>query len=72
MNSRCTEVDIERCVNNIGNRFDMILIATARSREIKRRHQSSERPEHLRSNITALLDIQNGETGRDYLNYYRK
>lgn len=72
MNSRCTEVDTEKCVNAIGNRFDMILIATARAREIKRKHQNSERPEHLRSNITALLDIQNGEAGRDYLKYYRK
>jgi len=66
--SRGTQIDTELCVNNIGaNRFDLVLIAAARAKEIKRRNMSSDRREHIFPSITALLEIQNGEIGRDYL-----
>jgi DNA-directed RNA polymerase omega subunit len=66
--SRGTQIDTELCVSNIGaNRFDLVLIAAARAKEIKRRNTSSERRDHIFPTVTALLEIQNGEIGRDYL-----
>ena len=59
--SRGPEVDIEKCVRNSGTgRFDMVLIACARAREIKRQNKSSERYEHRHSIVTALKDIEAG------------
>jgi DNA-directed RNA polymerase subunit K/omega len=66
--SRSSDVDTEKCVKNVGgNRFDLVLIAAARSREISRRHRLSESPVHVNAPITALLEVQEGEIGREYL-----
>jgi DNA-directed RNA polymerase omega subunit len=66
--SRGTNVDNELCVSNVGaNRFNMVLIATARAREIKRRNMSSEHREHIFPIVTALLEIQEGKIGEEYL-----
>lgn len=65
--SRSSLVDTEKCVENIGNRFDLIIAASVRSREITRRNQSSNLPQHRYANISALLDIQEGRVGREYL-----
>jgi len=66
--SRGTEIDTDLCVSNVGaNRFDMVLIATARAREIKRRNMTSDRREHIFPIITALLEIQEGKIGEEYL-----
>jgi DNA-directed RNA polymerase omega subunit len=60
--SRGTEIDTEVCVDNAGgNRFDLVLIASARAREIRRQHSSSDKREHVHAIITALEDIQRGE-----------
>jgi len=60
--SRGTGIDTEMCVENAGgNRFDLVLIASARAREIRRQHSSSEKREHVHSIVTALEDIQRGE-----------
>ncbi len=67
-NSRGPEVDVEQCVESAGgNRFNMILMAAARSREIRKKFLGSERPEHQFPNVTSLLDIQNGKVGKEYL-----
>ena len=67
-NSRGPEIDVERCVEAVGgNRFNMVLIAAARSREIRKKFLGSERPEHQFPNVTSLLDIQNGKVGQEYL-----
>lgn len=65
--SRGTQVDTNACVEKIGNRFDMILAASARAREIKRLNRSSTRFEHTHAPVTALLEIQEGKIGREYL-----
>lgn len=61
----------ERAVEQIGNRFNLILIASLRSRELKRGHlpliQSSSGP-----NITALREIEEGKIGVEYLHKIRK
>ena len=66
--SRGTLLDNDKCVEQVGgNRFEMILIATIRAREIKRQHQSSEKYEHRHSNVTALLEVQEGKLSKEYL-----
>lgn len=60
----------EEAVNQVGNRFDLILIAAARARELKRGH----RPKMKTSSgpvITALEEIEKGLIGRDYLKRIR-
>ena len=69
VNSRGTQVDTERCVRNAnGNKYDLVLMAASRAREIKRRNQASMRQEHVGAGVTALLEIQRGELSTDYIN----
>ena len=66
--SRGPSLNVDRCVENAGgNRFDLVLIATARAREIRRQHSASDKREHVHSTVTALLEIQEGKIGREYL-----
>ena len=65
--SRGPAIDTEQCVENVGNRYDLVLVAAQRAREIKRRNQNSHKREHVHSNITALLEVQNGQIGAEYL-----
>ena len=66
--SRGTGIDTQQCVENVGgNRFNLVLIAAARAREIKRQHRESDKREHVYSNITALEDIESGKVGIEYL-----
>jgi len=57
----------EEAVNMVGNRFDLVLIASARVRELKRGY----RPKVPKSNdghtVTALKEIEKGLVGRNYL-----
>ena len=70
--SRSTTVDTDRCVELVGgNRFEMMLIATVRAREISQRNKDSDKHEHMHSAITALLEIQEGKIGREYLKRVR-
>jgi len=65
--SRGPEIDTDLCVANIGNRYNLVLVAAHRAKEIKRQHKDSDKREHVHSNITALLEIQAGKVGVDYL-----
>ena len=58
--SRSAEVDTEKCVEQVGNRFDLAILASAHSREIKRLNRNSEQYKHQHTVITSLLDIQDG------------
>jgi DNA-directed RNA polymerase subunit K/omega len=70
--SRGTEIDTPQCVDlSGGNRFNLVLIAAARAREIKRQHRESDKREHVYSNLTALLEIQEGKVGVEYLKRVR-
>ena len=61
INSRGTDVDTEKCVRNANNnKYDLIIMAANRAREIKRRNQSSMKPKHVGAPVTALLEIQIG------------
>ena len=62
--SRARDIDIEACVRNVGgNRFDMILIAAARAREIAQEHKVAETALTKDPIISALLEIQSGKVG---------
>ena len=66
--SRGPAIDTEQCVENVGgNRFDLVLIAAVRSRELAQRHKNSEQTTHLNAPVAALLDIQEGRVGKEYL-----
>jgi DNA-directed RNA polymerase omega subunit len=58
--SRGPTIDTEKCVANTPGRFDLVIIAAARAREIRRQNKDSEKFEHVHSCVTALLDIQEG------------
>jgi DNA-directed RNA polymerase omega subunit len=72
-NSRGTEVDIEKCVEAAGgNRYNLVLIGAERSREIKRQtSESMLRTMMVGTIVPALLEIQQGKVGVEYLNKIR-
>ncbi len=59
-------IDTNRCVENIGNRFNLILVAGARVRELRRGH-AKKVLENNSPSITALREIEQGHIGKDYL-----
>jgi len=66
--SRGPTIDTNQCVElSGGNRFNLVLIAAVRAREIKRQHRESDKREHVYSNLTALMEIQEGKVGTEYL-----
>ena len=71
--SRGSQLDTEKCVKNVENKFDLVLIAAARAREIKRQHKENPNASfgQVHTNVTALLEIQEGKIGREYLKRVR-
>ena len=58
IDSRHLQLDLEKCVRNVDNlRYDMVLVAAERLRELKKQHRHGKH----QSTIDALLEIQNGE-----------
>lgn len=59
-------ISSEKAVQAVGSRYDLVLIASARVRELKRGHApkltSKDGP-----TVTALREIEAGLIGRDYL-----
>jgi DNA-directed RNA polymerase subunit K/omega len=66
--SRSPELNNDICVEQSGgNRFNLVIMASARAREIRRQNKDSEKFEHLHSAVTALLEFQEGKLGADYM-----
>ncbi len=66
--SRVPEIDTQRSVEQVGgNRFDLVLIATVRARELSRRHKAAGLTTQVNAPVSALLEIQEGKIGREYL-----
>ena len=66
--SRGPSIDTEKCVEQAGgNRFDLVLIASVRAKELSKRHRQAELTTPLHSPVSALLDIQAGKIGPEYL-----
>jgi DNA-directed RNA polymerase omega subunit len=57
--SRTPQIDMEKCINNSGcNKFEMILLAAARAKQIRKKNPDSLKHEHTHAAVTALLEIQ--------------
>jgi DNA-directed RNA polymerase omega subunit len=61
----------EDAVNMVGNRFDLVLIASHRVRELKRGHRSTLNTK-AGPIVTALQEVEAGLVGREYLKRIRK
>lgn len=56
----------EEAVNQVGNRFDLVLIAAQRVRELKRGY-CPKLTTKAGTTVTALQEIEAGLVGREYL-----
>jgi len=70
--SRGPSLDMDQIVNVFGNRFDMVIAASLRAKEIRRNNKESHKFEHTHPVVTALLEIQDGKLGREILDKIRK
>ena len=59
-------ISSEKAVQAIGNRYDLILIAAQRVRELRNGHRSKLDTKHGPI-LTALTEIEEGYVGREYL-----
>ena len=59
-------IDTDKCVANIGNRFDLILVASIRARELGKNHKPKvvTRSDPV---VATLQEIEAGHIGREYL-----
>jgi DNA-directed RNA polymerase omega subunit len=63
--SRSSEIDTERCVDHAGGRYDLVIAAAQRLREMKRRGRETNA---YVTAIDALLEAQAGQINMtDYL-----
>jgi DNA-directed RNA polymerase omega subunit len=53
-------------VSMVGNRYDLVLIAAQRARELSSMNQTKSVAQ-LGSSLTALKEIEQGQVGREYL-----
>lgn len=60
----------EKAVEQVGNRYDLILIASARVRELQKGHQPKLRTKQGKT-LTALTEIEEGLVGTEYLKKVR-
>ena len=67
--SRTSQLDNDKIVENIGNRFTMVIIAAQRARELARQHKYKEDGTQFNAPISALLEIQEGLV---YIKYLKK
>lgn len=59
-------ISSEKAVQAIGNRYDLILIASKRVRELRSGHRPKVETKHG-AMLTALTEIEDGHIKRDYL-----
>jgi DNA-directed RNA polymerase subunit K/omega len=70
--SRGPSLDTELIVQNAGgNRFDLVIMAAARARELARAHKHSGKITNLNAPVQALLDFQEGKCGPEYIKRVR-
>ena len=67
IDSRTSQIDIERCVAQAGGRYDMVIATAQRLRELKRRARETNT---YVTPIDALLEMQAGQI--DIINYMAK
>jgi DNA-directed RNA polymerase omega subunit len=59
-------LDYEKCSENVGGRFDMILIASMRARELRKGHAKKVNTDNGPI-VSALQEIEDGSIDREYL-----
>ena len=59
-------IDYQKCADAIGNRFDMVLVAALRARELKKGYAKNISTPNGNI-VTALQEIQAGHVGPEYL-----
>ena len=70
--SRGPLINMDACVKNIdGNRFNLVLAAAARAREISKRNKANNKIEHECTPVSALRDVEVGLVKVDYLRKVR-
>ena len=70
--SRGPSIDNDKCVElSGGNRFNHVIMAAARARELTRQHKNSGSTEHFNAPVSAILDFQNGKIGPEYIKRVR-
>jgi DNA-directed RNA polymerase subunit omega len=65
-----SRISSEKAVQQVGNRYDLILIASVRQRELRRGFRPKVETKHGH-HLTALQEIEEGHIGRDYLKKIR-
>jgi DNA-directed RNA polymerase subunit omega len=61
-------VTVEDCLENVDNRFQLVLVAAKRARQLSIHPEDSKVPwENDKSTVVALREIAAGEITRDYL-----
>ena len=63
-------VDTEKCVEKIGNRFELVLVAAIRARELRRGQRKLVDTKNGNI-VSALQEIEAGFISRDYLRKVR-
>ncbi len=63
-------ISSEKAAQQVGNRYDLILIASARVRELHKGHKPKLETKHGKT-LTALTEIEEGLVGREYLKKVR-
>ena len=64
--------DTDKCVDMIGNRFDLVLVASARVREIRRGARALvDNSNNSSPTVLSLKEIEQGKVGREYLRKVR-
>ena len=64
------KISSEEAVKQIGNRYDLILVAAIRQRELNRGMRPKVKRKHG-NHLTALEEIEEGHIGKDYLKKVR-
>jgi len=66
--SRTLEIDTQQCVKNANNnKYNLVLIAAERARELAQQARYNSDLSVSQAPITALLDVQHGRAGKEYL-----
>jgi DNA-directed RNA polymerase subunit omega len=66
LGNNMARITSQAAVEAVGNRYDLVLIAALRARELKRGHRPMV-SKVTGPNVTALREIEEGKVGRDYL-----
>jgi len=70
--SRGTQINLEKCVEAIDNsRYNLVLVAAARARELVHAQKQNDWATHVNAPVSALLDVQQGLVGLEYLRKVR-